>query len=441
MRPRYHYAAAANWLSDPNGLVHHAGEWHMAYQYNPEGEPWGHMAWGHAVSPDLAHWTELAPALVEEDGTMIFSGSAVIDHANSAGFGADAMVAIYTGAREHPVHQFQCLASSTDNGRHWTKFAGNPVLDEGMADFRDPNVFWHEGTRQWVMAVVRSQENCAALYGSADLVHWTELSRIPTQGAAGHLWECPLLIELPVEGTNERRWLFKVDVLSGAPGSGALYLTGRFDGRTFTPDGPWQVADWGSDFYAAIAWHEPRDAAGRPCWIGWMGNHAYQAKLPFQGWRGAMSLPRRMALAKAGGAYRLVQTVEPSCTALFTAPETLKLGLEPQAIPAAARIGLPEAASAWVIEIAAPCGRHLMITREGATIRVQRHDPVTPELDAVREAVLPEGAALTLWLDHGSMELLGEGGAFALAMQHRLDDARWTVRADRALAVQLAAMA
>lgn len=441
MRPRYHYAAAANWLSDPNGLVHHAGEWHMAYQYNPHGEEWGHMAWGHAVSHDLAHWQELPPALVEEDGTMIFSGSSVIDHANTAGFGTDAMVAIYTGARSFPPHQFQCLAASTDNGRTWAKYAGNPVLDRGMADFRDPNVIRHAASGQWIMAVVLSDENRAVLYGSHDLKGWAELSEIPTLAAPGHLWECPLLIELPVEGSADRRWLFKVDVLSGAPGSGALYLTGSFDGRTFVPDGPWQVADMGADFYAAIAWHEPRDAQGRPCWIGWMGNHAYQAKLPRQGWRGAMSLPRRMALRRDGGRLRLVQMVEPAVAELFGPAMSQTLELSDTAFTPSSRIIPAASARSWTIELAAPCGRHLMIARDGNSVRVQRQDPFTPDLDTVREATLPSGADLTIWLDHASIELLGEGGAMALSMQHRLEGAEWKARADRPLAVQVASLA
>lgn len=143
MRPLYHYAPAANWLSDPNGLVWQDGEWHLFYQYNPFGEDWGHMSWGHAVSRDLVTWQELPVALAEEDGTMIFSGSAVIDHQGSAGFGKGAMVAVYTGARTDRAHQFQSIAASTDRGRTFTKFTGNPVLDLQMADFRDPNVFWH----------------------------------------------------------------------------------------------------------------------------------------------------------------------------------------------------------------------------------------------------------------------------------------------------------
>ena len=436
MRPRFHYAARANWLSDPNGLVHHNGHWHMAYQYNPQGEDWGHMAWGHAVSPDLVCWTELPPALVEHDGVMIYSGSAVIDHANTAGFGRDAMVAIYTAANHAAQRQTQCLAFSTDHGQHWTHYAGNPVLDLGLADFRDPNVFWHQATSRWIMAVVLSTENNAAIYTSPDLRSWTLASTITTDGAPGHLWECPLLIELPVEGTNDTRWLFKVDVLSGAPGSGALYRTGRFDGVRFIADGPWQVVDHGSDFYAAIAWHSPRDAAGRPVWIGWMGNHAVQAHLPLQGWRGAMSVPRRLSLVDADEGYRLCQRVEPAVLSAFTPAQSLALDIAPVDLGP----GLITAMTG-TLALEDGAGRRLEIRRDAHGVAVTRRDPVTPELNADARALLPSEAELTVLIDHGSIELLSGDSTLCLTLQHRLAGSTWRASADRALTVAYRASA
>lgn len=430
MRPRFHYAPRANWLSDPNGLVHQAGQWHMAYQYNPHGEEWGHMAWGHAVSPDLVDWTELPPALIEHDGVMIFSGSAVIDRDNTAGFGRDAMVAIYTGADHASQRQSQCLAYSTDQGVHWAHFAGNPVLDLGLADFRDPNVFWHAPIARWVMVVVLSTENRAAIYTAPDLRNWTLASFIATAGAPGHLWECPLLIELPVEGSSETRWLFKVDVLSGAPGSGALYCTGGFDGTRFVPDGPWQVVDHGCDFYAAIAWHAPRDAAGRPVWIGWVGNHAVQAHLPLQGWRGAMSVPRRLSLVWGPVGYRLCQQVEPAVLAAFAPARPVVLGIEPIDLRPGLVVGIT-----GTLALEDGSGRRLEISRSGDDVTVTRRDPVTPELDAHAHAPLATGAELTLWIDHGSIELLADDGAVCLTLQHRLDGSGWRASADRAMTV------
>lgn len=436
MRPRYHYAPAANWLSDPNGLVHHAGVWHMFYQYNPLGEDWGHMAWGHATSTDLATWIELPPALLEDDRHMIYSGSAVVDRANSAGFGADAIVAVYTGAREHPVkHQAQCLAWSGDGGKVWTKFAANPVLDRGLADFRDPNVIWHEATARWIMVVVLSEEDRALLYASPNLRDWTQLSQIALPGVPGHLWECPLLIELPVEGCAQTRWLFKVDVLSGAPGSGACYVAGTFDGERFAPDGDWHLADLGSDFYAAIAWHAPRDARGRPCWIGWMGNHGYQRKLPLQGWRGAMSLPRRLSLRPGEGGMTLVQEIEPSCAALFGPLRLLLPERGGTDIPAAARLRLDAAGEDWSLAVTGEAGRSIRLSASPGRLTVIRRDAVTPELDAVYDAAFDPHSPIDLWIDVGSIELLANGGALSLTLQHRLDAETLRLETDRAIAI------
>jgi sucrose-6-phosphate hydrolase SacC (GH32 family) len=420
VRPQYHYAAAANWLSDPNGLVYHCGEWHLFYQYNPHGEEWGHMSWGHAVSADLAAWQELPVAIAEDDRDMIFSGSAVSDPEGLAGFGRDALVALYTAAAAHgPAHQSQALAWSNDQGRSWTKYAGNPVIDLGLADFRDPNVFWHAGTKRWIMVVALSAENRALIFASHDLRQWDELSVIHGTGAPGRVWECPLLIELPVEGTGETRWLFKVDLLHDGPGSGAVYQTGTFDGIHFKPDGPphapvWQVADHGRDFYAAIAWHEPRDAAGRPAWIGWMGNHAYQGRLPEQGWRGAMSLPRRLSLVPVGRGYCLRQELEPAAVA---AVATVAPGAAMTS--AAARIEIP-GADACNLTISDSAGRILKVERDASALTVIRCDPDAPYLDARCGVDVEPDQPVTLWLDGGSAELLSQDGRAALTLQHRL---------------------
>ena len=415
MRPAYHYAPAANWLSDPNGLVHHAGEWHMFYQYNPEGEDWGHMSWGHAVSTDLARWQELPVALREDAQHAIFSGSAVIDADNRAGLGAGAMIALYTGMGQGAeARQVQCLASSTDNGRSWSKLAANPVLDRGLADFRDPNVFWHAPTRRWIMVVALSAENRALLYASNNLRDWHEISAIAGEGAPGRVWECPLLIELPVAGGG-LRWLFKVDALHDAPGSGALYCTGSFDGTEFVPDGDgWRLADEGSDFYAAIAWHAPRDAGGRPVWIGWMGNHGYQGRLPRQGWRGAMSLPRRIWLRREDGVLRLCQEVEGAAVAgvAVAAPGAGRIAM-------ASALDLPVGRS-FALTLDDGAGRRIEIAAGCATLRVSRRDAVSPFLDHECKVPLPGRAPLRLWLDAGSIEILGDDGALSLTMQHRM---------------------
>lgn len=428
MRPIYHYAPRANWLSDPNGLVHDRGEWHLFYQYNPLGEGWGHMSWGHAVSRDLAEWEELSVAIAHHGDTMIYSGCAVIDGANSAGFGAGAMVAAYTAARSGAAPtQAQALAWSSDGGRTFSQFGGNPVIDRNLADFRDPNVFWHAPTARWIMVVVLSAEQRAVLYSSRDLKVWDELSMIEGATAPGRIWECPLLIELPVDGSDERRWLFKVDVLHDGPGSGAIYQTGTFDGHRFQPDLPerqdaWSVVDHGCDFYAAVAWHEPRDRFGRPAWIGWMGNHAYQGALPHKGWRGAMSAPRRLSLVRNGSGYRLRQEVEPSTAALV--PVT---SLDATTTAQATRIELP-AAGDFKLCISDGQGGRIDLERRDNELVATRTDPGAPALDAVRSCGAGSASPLMLWLDFGSLELLAEDGLVALTLQHRLEGEKLGLR-------------
>lgn len=244
-RPQYHFTPAKNWMNDPNGMFYYEGEYHLFYQYNPFGDKWGHMSWGHAVSPDLVHWEHLPLALAEENNVMIFSGSAVVDWDNSSGFGTDGkppLVAIYTGHHTNKKLQDQRIAYSTDKGRTWTKYDGNPVIDINYADFRDPKVFWHEPSEQWVMIVTLSSEQKLRLYGSPNLKDWTKLSDFGPRGCTKGVWECPDLFPLPVEGTDEFKWVIILNIGGGAPagGSGCQYFVGDFDGKTFTLHEPSQ---------------------------------------------------------------------------------------------------------------------------------------------------------------------------------------------------------
>ena len=174
-RPQFHFSPAANWINDPNGLGFYKGEYHLFYQYHPESTIWGPMHWGHAVSPDLVNWTELPIALYPDEHGAIFSGSAVIDWQNSAGFGPEAMVTIFTHHQhENGIQtQSQRLAYSLDSGRTWTKYAGNPVLPptNPMRDFRDPNVFWYgtPANGPWVMSLAADRR--ILFYQSPDLIH------------------------------------------------------------------------------------------------------------------------------------------------------------------------------------------------------------------------------------------------------------------------------
>ncbi|MFF9198374.1 GH32 C-terminal domain-containing protein [Streptomyces sp. NPDC014779] len=241
-RPQFHFSPAKNWMNDPNGLVWFKGEYHLFYQYNPDGNTWGDMSWGHAVSTDLVHWRELPLALAHDDQEMVFSGSAVVDHDNTTGFGTrenPAMVAVYTSHFKNGGKQAQSLAYSTDRGRTWTKYAGNPVLDIGSTEFRDPKVQWYAPTRSWLMTVSLSAEHKVRFYSSKDLKHWTHLSDFGPRNAVGGVWECPDLFPLPVDGDPGRvKWVLVVNLNPGgiAGGSGAQYFVGDFDGTRFTSD-------------------------------------------------------------------------------------------------------------------------------------------------------------------------------------------------------------
>lgn len=315
-RPQYHFSPAQNFMNDPNGLVYYKGEYHLFYQHNPFGNEWGHMSWGHAVSSDLVHWTHLPVALREEDGIMMFSGSAAVDWRNSSGLcrGADepaCLVALYTG-HGHGL-QTQNLAYSNDRGRTWTKYSGNPVLDIGSNEFRDPKLIWHEATRKWIQVVVLAKEKKVSFYGSANLKDWEHLSDFGPAGATGGVWECPDLFQLPVEGLPGRsKWVLIVNINPGAVagGSGTQYFVGEFDGKTFVSDDPggeplW--ADYGRDFYAAVSWSDMPASDGRRIWIGWMSNWDYANKAPTHPWRSAQSLPRVLRLEKLPEGVRLVQ--------------------------------------------------------------------------------------------------------------------------------------
>jgi fructan beta-fructosidase len=315
-RPRFHFTPPRNFMNDPNGLVYLEGEYHLFYQHNPFGDTWGHMSWGHAVSTDLVHWRHLPVALREEGGIMVFSGSAVVDRHNGSGLCGPGsreacLVAIYTGHGHGK--QTQNLAFSRDRGRTWTKYAGNPVLDIGSSDFRDPRVFWHEASGKWVMAVSLAEERTIRFYGSPDLVHWIHLSDFGPAGYTKGQWECPDLFELAVDGDpSRRRWVLDVDVNPGAPlgGSADQYFVGTFDGTTFHDDNPPATVLWvdhGKDFYASLSWSGLPASDGRRIWIGWMSNWQYANQVPTSPWRGMMTVPRGLSLTAAPEGLRLRQ--------------------------------------------------------------------------------------------------------------------------------------
>ncbi|GAA4343991.1 GH32 C-terminal domain-containing protein [Microbacterium rhizosphaerae] len=241
-RPQFHFTPQHNWMNDPNGLVYYKGEYHLFFQYNPTGNTWGNMSWGHAVSKDLVHWTELPVAIPQDTEEMVFSGSAVVDTNDTSGFGTPgnpAIVAIYTSLDKATGQQKQSLAYSTDDGRTFIKYAGNPVLDIGSFNFRDPKVFWYAAGNEWLMAAALSDQHKVTFYSSADLKHWTHLSDFGPANATGGAWECPDLFPIAdPQNPGKQKWVLVVNVNPGsiAGGSGTQYFTGDFDGTTFTAD-------------------------------------------------------------------------------------------------------------------------------------------------------------------------------------------------------------
>jgi fructan beta-fructosidase len=318
-RPQYHFTPPRNFMNDPNGTVFYKGEYHLFYQYNPEGNVWGHMSWGHAVSVDMVHWKNLPVALHEVPGKyMVYSGSAVVDWNNSSGLckstdlhDKSCLVAIYTAA--YKDRQKQHIAFSNDRGRTWSNYSGNPVADLDAPDFRDPNVFWFAPQRKWVMVAVLADERTLVILDSPDLKHWTKRSTFGPVGDKEGQWECPDLLELPVDGTSENKWVLIINRNPGAPagGTGVRYLTGGFDGMKFTsevPDAPALWADWGKDFYATNTWNDMPRSDGRRPWIGWFSNWQYANTEPTVLWRGGQSVPRTLALRRYADGLRLVQT-------------------------------------------------------------------------------------------------------------------------------------
>lgn len=271
-RPIYHFAPKMNWLNDPNGLFYQDGVYHMFYQYNPEGSQWGNMSWGHATSEDLVTWTELDVALPFSAEEQIFSGSIVVDYANTAGFGYGPngeapIVAIYTAnippQDGEPQDQEQALAYSRDGGYTWEKYDGNPVLDIADPEFRDPKVFWQDNPGDddyWVMAIARPLAREAEFYRSDDLKDWSYMSSFGPGGAVSGIWEVPDLIEMTVENTGETKWLLVQNLNPGgiAGGSAAQYFVGDWDGVTFTADAlpaPYRPGD--------TVWENFEDGFGR----------------------------------------------------------------------------------------------------------------------------------------------------------------------------------
>ena len=317
-RPSYHFTPLYGWMNDPNGMVYKDGEYHLYFQYNPYGSKWGNMHWGHAVSKDLIHWEHLDPAIARDPVGHIFSGSSVLDKKNTAGFGKNAIIALYTNNSVNH-DEVQCMAYSTDNGRTFTKYEGNPVLTpfDGLKDFRDPKVFWYEKGKCWYMIVSADKE--MRLYKSKNLKKWDYVSAFGAGiGQQPCQYECPDFFQLPVNGDKKnKKWVMTMNINPGCwfGGSATEYFVGDFDGKTFhCPDAhdvKW--LDWGKDHYATVTFSNTGD---RVLGITWMSNWQYANLTPFKQNRGANGLPRELKLYEKNGKYYISEDVAPEVYAL-----------------------------------------------------------------------------------------------------------------------------
>lgn len=440
-RPAYHFTPARNWMNDPNGLVYHNGVYHLFFQHNPRGDRWGNLSWGHAVSRDLVNWRELGVAMPERD-VMIFSGSAVIDAANTSGFSssnAPAMVAFYTGHDPRDGAESQYLAYSLDEGRTWAQYDGNPIIERpGIGQFRDPKVFWHAATQRWVMVLVHPGEQRIAIYTSDNMRAWREASVFGPGGLTGGPWETPDLFELPIEGGGSR-WVLSVGVTGQAglsAGSGVQYFVGTFDGERFIADdgapvGVVRWVDYGSDFYAPQTWSGIPAEDGRRIWIAWMANTRHAEDVPTSPWRGMMTIPRELRLEERGGRYELVQAPVRELESLrrdVVVQEATRIAGGESALTAVTALG-----GAMELDVAlrpANTGETGLVFAYGAETRlrigydarighvfVDRSEGGAFDRDSFRRrhyAPVPlEGgvARLRIFLDHSSVEVFADDGA------------------------------
>ena len=299
-RPLYHHTPAYGWMNDPNGMFFKDGVWHLYFQHNHYGSQWENMSWGHSTSTDLIHWTFQGDPIQPDAWGAIFSGSSVVDKNNTAGFGENAIVALYTSAGEN---QTQSMAYSTDNGKTFTKYDGNPIITSNVPDFRDPHMFWNEDIKKWNMILAAGQQ--MNIYSSDNLKDWKFESSFGAEyGSHGGVWECPDLMKMKVRGTDKEKWMLVCNINPGGPsgGSATQYFVGDFDGHKFTCESKPEVTKWmdyGKDHYATVTFDNAPN--GRHVALAWMSNWQYANQVPTMQYRSANSIPRDLGLFEYKG--------------------------------------------------------------------------------------------------------------------------------------------
>lgn len=409
-RPICHFTPSEGWMNDPNGLVWFDGEYHLFYQHRTP------RCWGHAVSRDLLHWEHLPIALEPDALGQIYSGSAVVDETDSSGLfsGGAGLVAVFTH-HHNSGRQRQSIAFSSDRGRTWIRYTGNPVLADVEGDFRDPKVLWHAPTSSWRMVVAAGP--ALRCYRSPNLRDWTYVSNIWMH--PGRCWECPDLFPLTQDGRE--RWVLVaswfVRGASSPVSKGVSYLVGSFDGDQFVAETPERPVSVGFDDYAPVVWSNAPD--GRVVMLGWMNCWDYARVLPTraEGWQGAMTLPRVLALRDLDGLTTMVQqpAVEPCRAVAASSSEAGLLDL---------RLRRPHpTAAAWGARVTSG-------SEELATVTVTNDDQLTivrlpctavPDgtpFEGVRTARIEGGATieeLRVIVDRCSFEVFVNDGALYAA--------------------------
>ena len=313
-RPDFHHTPVYGWMNDPNGMFYKDGVWNLYFQHNPYGSQWENMTWGHSTSTDLVHWKFQGDPVQPDALGTVFSGSAVVDKENTSGFGKGAVIALYTSAGES---QTQSMVYSTDNGKTFTKYEGNPVITSNVPDFRDPHMFWNEDIKKWNMILAAGQH--MEIYSSDNLKDWKlESSFGETYGNHGGVWECPDLMKMKVRGTNKEKWMLICNINPGGPsgGSATQYFVGDFDGHKFTCDSKPEVTKWmdyGKDHYATVTFDNAPE--GRRVAIAWMSNWQYANQVPTQQYRSGNSIPRDLGLFEYKGETYCSVVPSPEMTA------------------------------------------------------------------------------------------------------------------------------
>jgi len=421
-RPRFHFAPARNWMNDPNGLIFYKNKYHLFFQYNPLGDQWGNMSWGHATSIDLLNWNELPVAISYTETHGIFSGSVVVDYFNTSGFGSlenPAMIAIFTHHQHDGLRQSQSLAHSTDEGITWQTYHGNPVIDLGMKDFRDPKVVWNNVNKAWVMSVVKPHEYTVSFYQSQDLKQWEFISEFSNKNGTDGVWECPDLFSLAVDGDKTKiKWVLFISVNPGGVtgGSGTQFFIGDWNGQEFIADDrTTRWLDYGRDNYAGVTFTDAPN--NRRIYLAWMNNWEYARDIPANPARGAMTIPRELSLSTVDGKILLMQN--PVDEILGSAIGDEKFMIAPAEIKSGIRFTSADGRSVDVGYD--PSTKEIYLDRSGAWYDIESTSIHGAPFDADEQSF-----EIRVVTDTGSIELFAAGGQVAITDLVTPSTAPWT---------------